>query len=133
MTNTLQTPGVIRSNPNSNPFCGPAALSVILRRDVDDCLILIKKEVGDQPIQGLFYPCLLKILKEQGYSYKRVRTFDYTDGNLYLIVFYHHFGVLSNLGETNQPTQYFDNSHPNGTSLLPRMKIEVTFEIKKGN
>lgn len=109
--------------PHSNRFCVPAALALLLECHVDHAVALIRQEVGEQPIEGIFYPLILKILQKQGYKFVEVRqTFD-TD-NSYLICFAGHVGTWIE-------GRYYDNQFPNGSDETPRRSIQRIFRVWK--
>lgn len=111
----------LQRGPHSNRFCVPAALALLLDCHVDHAVALIRQEVGDQPIEGIYYPLILKILQKQSYKFLEVRqTFD-TD-NSYLICFAGHVGTWIE-------GRYYDNQFRNGSDETPRRSIQRIFRI----
>ena len=111
----------LKRSSSSNPFCVPAALALMLDIHVDKACELLRQDLGDQGISGIFYPKALQILGQQGYTYyeafgnvvswDRVRTFakNYPTQTLF-VIFQGHVGVIHN-------QMYYDNSHPTGIAL----------------
>lgn len=114
----------VTRGPDSNRYCIPAALSVMTNLHVDRIVELIREEIGEQPIEGIFYPLALKILTKLGYSYTRTRGIT-TTKSVYFVLMHDHCGVISNL-------YYYDNQYPNGTQHFPKMRVESIFEVWKG-
>lgn len=117
----------IKYEVGDNIYCGPAALSAITGLSVKECCKLIENEIGDQPIEGIYYPLLLKILTDLDYNFERTN-FDkgfYRSG-VFLICFKKHFGVLDN-------GIYYDNHYPFGESFSYKFggKVETIWEITK--
>lgn len=115
------------TSPGSNPYCGPAALSVLTGKDVDFCEKECIKELGDLPVMGMFRGILLKVLRNLGYR-TEVTTMYQVSKNPefdYLIVFPKHFGTIC---EGN----YIDNQNPFGAAVLPRRSIEAVYKVMKG-
>ena len=110
----------ILRNPNSNTFCVPAALAALTGLHVDSCVDLIRQGIrGDTPISGVYYPFVLKIFGKLGYHYQERTGIDRTmalpqklnvEFCKLLLCFDGHVGVLDY-------GTYFDNAHPNGTTL----------------
>lgn len=113
----------LQRGPHSNRFCVPAALALLLDCHVDHAIALIRQEVGEQPIEAIYYPLILKILQKQGYKFLEVhQTFD-TDNN-YLICFAGHVGTWIE-------GRYYDNQFPNGFDETPRRSIQRIFRVWK--
>lgn len=53
-------------------FCMPSALACLTGKTVDECIEIFKYELGDTPIRGVYYPILLKILKDLGYDWQEL-------------------------------------------------------------
>lgn len=115
----------VRSSPDSNPFCGPAALSVLTGCHVDECVKWCEAEVGNSGVKGLFYPTLLKILKERGFNYERVSYSSINRDGDFLVVWQGHFGAFCN-------GTYYDNSCKNGEPIILRYKMVAVFKIERG-
>lgn len=123
----LQT---LNRGASTNPFCGPAALALLMNKPLDEVDKILSKKLGTSVQKSLFYPLMLQILNEHRFGYletkKRVFARSPDDGN-YLVVFKHHFGVF-------KAGIYYDNSNPNGIyrSIADRVeKVYQIFEIPK--
>src|ERR1700677_4917345 len=53
-------------------FCMPAALACLTGKTVDEAIELFKHELGDTPITRVYYPILLKILKDHGFDWEEL-------------------------------------------------------------
>jgi hypothetical protein len=114
---------------STNPFCGPVALALLLERPLNEIDKLLEPILGTEVKRGIFYPEILKILVEQGYSYSQVpATFpSRARAGLFLICFQGHVGVIKN-------QIYFDNQIPSGIiamSYQSSYALKTAFEIKK--
>lgn len=49
----------------------PAALSILTGLPVGDCVMELRKHLGDQPISGVFIPVAIQVLESLGYSVER--------------------------------------------------------------
>lgn len=122
----------IQRNSNSNQFCVPAALAALTGLHTDECEKLLKEELGDIKITGVFYPIILKILGKLGYQYKEVsrsNAKNFSEGRQFLICMSGHVGVIE--GKT-----YYDNGYLNGVELESggkhrRLRIQQIFEVWK--
>jgi hypothetical protein len=128
--NTLTKHEPLIRGTSKNPFCGPAALALLLNRPLDGIDSLLKEKLGSSIQKGIFYPLVIQILEEQGCKVKQraITTFDIKTAKrldqLYLICYKEHFGV-SKFGF------YHDNQFPNGTEHYPRLRIEKVFEVTR--
>ena len=117
----------LQRGTSTNPYCGPAALALLMNKPLDEVDEILKEKLGTSIQKGLFYPLMLQILQEQGYKYhlttKRTFVKSENDGN-YLIVFKEHFGVA-------KKGFYYDNSMPRGTEHFPRLRIERVYQVCK--
>jgi hypothetical protein len=112
----------VKRSPGSNVFCAPAALSILTGEHVDDCVKLIQEEIGNKSISGVYYPIILKILKNRfGYLSRDLGGFSTT--NPCLLCFQSHVGVWTPEGN------FVDNNYPDGTKQLPHAKIQRILEI----
>lgn len=106
----------------SNRFCVPAALALLLDCHVDHAVALIWQEVGEQPIEEIYYPLILKILQKQGYKTLESR---YTKPeSSYLLVFPGHCGVWID-------QRFYDNQIPEGSTKAPNRRVEKIFRVWK--
>lgn len=112
----------ILTSPNSNPFCVPAALAALTGLHVDECVVLLKEDIGEQPITGVFYPLILKHLGKLGYLFREVRHVD-REGT-FLLVYRVHVGVVEN-------SVYIDNQYPRGIAYQyhSSRRIQKAFQI----
>lgn len=116
------TPRALQRGPHSNRFCVPAALALLLDCHVDHAIALIRQEVGEQPIEGIYYPLILKILQKQGYKTLESR---YTKPeSSYLLVFPGHVGVWIN-------QRFYDNQISEGSAEAPNRQIKRIFRVWK--
>lgn len=106
--NDSEEKAMLRYEENDNRYCVPAALSIITNIPVAGVVELIREEIGDQPIEGIFYPLALKILRNLGYTYKD--TILLPKKGYVFVIFKKHVGVIKDL-------IYYDNKYPNGISL----------------
>lgn len=114
---------VIKYEIDDNLFCVPAAISAITGLSVAEVCKLIKEEIGDQPIRGIFYPLALKILTEKlGFQYRD--SFDIRPSKTYLLHFKGHAAAVDNM-------IYYDNSFPSGTPYNIKANPIKIFEIFK--
>lgn len=100
---------MLKRSENDNKFCVPAALALILDISVSESVMLIKEELGDTEITGVFHPIILKIITQQGWTYK-LAPFT-TKHHIFLIVFKGHVGVY-------REGIYIDNQQVNVASTL---------------
>lgn len=117
---------MLKTTPTSNPYCVPAALALLLDTTVDEACTLIKEELGDVGITGVFYPVILKKLAEHGYQWKELlvpRKLPAT-GN-FLLCFKGHVGVWID-------GTYYDNMNPQGVAkCLPKQRITGLYEVSR--
>lgn len=118
---TIKPQVKLKRSPTSNPFCVPAALALLLNIHVDEAVKLLKEDIGDQPITGVFYPLILKNIQLRGFTYREKR---WNGLGTYLFVFRGHVGVLID-------NVYYDNQIPGGTEVLPNRRIEKCFRIER--
>lgn len=103
----------LKRSPSSNNYCVPAALALITNLSVDEIESLLRVELGDQPITGLYYPLGLKILSKLGYQFKRIEPpnlgtkFAILSMNTYYCTNLNHCFVLHD-------SKFWDNHFPNG-------------------
>lgn len=116
----------IQRSTNSNIFCVPAALSALTGLHVDECVKLIREDLGDQPITGVYYSVILKILKKLGFQYRECGLKTQFIGTLVLVCFRGHVGIVDGLN-------YIDNKYPYGVSLenFKLTRVEKVFEVWK--
>lgn len=96
---------MLKTTQTSNRFCVPAALALLLDTTVDVATNLIRQDLGDQPIIGVYYPLILKHLSKAGFIYQEVKKLE--PAGKFLVRFNGHVGVFID-------GTYFDNCHPNG-------------------
>lgn len=93
---------MLKREVSDNKFCVPAALALILDIPVSESVALIKEELGDTQITGVFYSIILKIITQKGWTYK-LAPFT-TKHHIFLIVFEGHVGVYrEGIYMDNQP------------------------------
>lgn len=113
---------------STNTYCGPAALSIITGMSVEECITAIRVEIGDTPIAGIFYPTLLKVLKNLGYIYEERVSWRKTPAHIpCLIVFRGHFGVYVG-------GKYYDNTFRTDgyfSGLPIKTRVDKCFRIHK--
>jgi hypothetical protein len=120
----------IQRSPTSNTFCVPAALAALLDCHVDLAEALLKEELGDQPITGIYYPLIFKILRRVDPTFRWTevsQTYRQTHNEIYLLYFDGHVGVVKD-------KCYFDNQQPNGKPMTEHpysKKIRQIFKIWK--
>ena len=104
---------------SSNPYCVPAALAFLLDTTVEEAEKLLKAELGDQPITGIF-GFHLKILRQAGFQLNEIRHFPKKTipPGKFLVHYVGHAGVLID-------GRYYDNKFQAGLDYIPRLK-EVT-------
>lgn len=114
---------ILRS-ANSNPYCVPGALAAITGKHVDDCILMLRDEVGDQPVKGIYHPLILKILKKLNYTYQEVNHIK-REG-LFLIVYRSHVGIV-------EESIYFDNNYVKEIPFAHHKgsKMFLVFEITR--
>lgn len=107
-------------------FCMPAALACLTGKTVDECIDLFKKELGNIPITGVYYPILLKILGELGYSYQEL---DRRQANKFIgdmIVFVPgHAMVYDSIVK-----KFYDPASPDGRPLPHYSKFQKIFAVR---
>lgn len=108
-------------------FCMPAALACLTGKTVDECIDLFKKELGDTPIQGVFGPILLKILKEQGFDWQELGKSEIRKFFGDMIVFIEgHVMIYDSICK-----KWYDPKSPNGrTNMDYRRKVENIFAVR---
>lgn len=131
----------VRFALGGSTYCVPAALSALTGLNTLETTKLIQAEIGNKPIQGIFYPLALKILGQLGYKYQE---WGYLErGGLYLVGFRGHVGVVAESPVGGTPSTYstsstghteqlfFDNSFPLGTNqgTTKKRRIEKIFRI----
>lgn len=112
----------LQRGPHSNRFCVPAALALLLDCHVDHAVALIREEVGEQPIEGIYYPLILKILQKQGY--KTLESRCTKPESSYLLVFPGHVGVWID-------QRFYDNQISEGSAEAPNRRVEKIFRVWK--
>lgn len=115
-------PRAVRRNATSNPFCGPAALSIITGLHVDECVKLIQQRIGNKLISGIYFPTIIEIAQDLGFRHYRTAHFPLSSPNPVLVVRKEHFVVIWD-------GILYDNQHPNGTKDFKRTKSEMYFEM----
>lgn len=123
----------LKRSSTDNQFCVPAALALITQLPLSKIENLLRDELGDVPITGLYYPIGLKILVRLGYSYKKIELIRLDVNRLNPESFYyctqpgHCFVIHDNL--------WWDNQYPNGisfsTEFKKRVKVTQCYEITK--
>jgi hypothetical protein len=107
-------------------FCMPSALACLTGKTVDECITIYQKELGNIPITGVYYPILLKILDELGYSYQEL---DRREANKFIgdmIVFVHgHVMVYDSIVK-----KFYDPASPNGRELPHYSKFNKIFAVR---
>lgn len=109
---------------STNPFCGPAALALILNQPLDYVDQLLTEKLGTSIQRGLFYPDIFPILEKSKCRFKAAgrRVILLRDKGIYLIFYKGHCGVLKD-------KIYYDNSFPEGNLTIPSKRIEKVFQI----
>lgn len=126
MTPTTQSP---------NRFCAPFALSRLAGVPLDQSVSLLQEDLGNIDIQGVFYPQILKILKQRGFGYRRLnlkrdyRLAEYLKKLCWgkeryplLVIVPEHVGIIEH-------DKFYDNGNPQGTTDPPNWKIEQIYEV----
>jgi hypothetical protein len=120
----------IQRSSTSNIYCVPAALAALLDCHVDLAEALLKEELGDQPITGIYYPLIFKVLRHVDLDYRWIevsQTYRQTHNETYLLCFNGHVGVVKD-------KCYFDNQQPNGKPMTEHpysRKIRQIFRVWK--
>lgn len=119
---------MLKTTSTSNPYCVPSALALLLDTDVDTACNLIREELGEQAIAGIFYPVILKKLHEAGFRWKElspsaVKLLHKNKAGRFLLCFKGHVGVM--LDGT-----YYDNQHPAGISR-PTQAVRSAYEVTR--
>ena len=134
-TQTPQEVPTALTTPQCEPapswYCVPTALANLTGLTQREATALLAQELGDVPIEGVFYPTLLKVLVSLGFGYREVSTdyrkHNYSKGQMYLIVFRGHVGIIKNC-------KYIDTYYRNGIELSRspvRRVVETNFLIWK--
>lgn len=111
---------------NAN-FCVPAALAALTTGKFNDAQALLNKHFGEKDYnRGLFYPIILKVLREEGFLVERM-----TNGipplGTYLLCFSGHVGVVEH-------GTFIDNQHPQGVRLnkfSQLKKVESVYRVTR--
>jgi hypothetical protein len=112
-------------------WCVPAALQIITGKSYEECETLLRKYLGDQPIQGVFITIASRILRDLGYTVEpwniksklTLARLQYINGT-YLVETHGHAQIVKD-------GLLYDNSN-NGASLKNnRTKIERIYEVSK--
>jgi hypothetical protein len=108
-------------------YCMPAALACLTGKTVDEAIELFKRELGDTPIQGVYYPVLLKILKEHGFDWQELETRnDRVKFIGDMIVFVHgHVMVYDSILH-----KFYDPASPDGRTELRYTKILKVYAVR---
>jgi hypothetical protein len=112
-------------------WCVPSALQILTGKSYEECEILLRKYLGDQPIQGVFITIASRILRDLGYNVepwniKHAITLSKLQGihGTYLVETRGHAQIIID-------GLLYDNSH-NGVSLKNnKTKIERVYEVSK--
>jgi hypothetical protein len=91
-------------------------------KTVDETTAMLQAKLGDQPIAGIYFPLALRILEENGYSYKEAKAIKY--GRVFFIVIPMHVVVCSN-------SYVYDNGPYKGKTFEDLRKVWHCFEITK--
>jgi hypothetical protein len=109
-------------------FCVPAALAALTTGKFNDAQALLRKHFGEGQSynKGLFYPIILKVLREEGYLVEQM-TGGFRPLGTYLLCFPGHVAVVEN-------GTFIDNQHPEGIritnhSRMPR--IESVYRVTR--
>lgn len=117
---------MLKRSENDNKFCVPSALALILDIPVSESVALIKEELGDIEITGVFYPVILNIITQKGWTYK-LAPFT-TKHHIFLIVFKGHVGVYR---EGLYYDNFFGHSGINDLPFRQFGKVEHIFLCEK--
>jgi hypothetical protein len=109
---------------SNNPYCGPAALALLLDKPLHEIDKILEPLLGSNVQRELFYPEVLLVLKEQGLAFSQVGFYTATKaGGNFLICWKGHFGVMKN-------GIYFDNGYPDGIKQIPKLRFERAFWVQ---
>lgn len=110
-------------------WCVPYALHLITGKTYLECLDLIKQDLGDQPIEGVYLPIALGVLERLGYKCDAVKAdlslkfYNHYD-KTYLIEIQKHALVM-------KKGKMYDNHSPRGTNKYYRARTIRAFQVYK--
>jgi hypothetical protein len=119
-------PRIQLSTTHTN-FCMPAALACLTGKTVDECIDLFKAELGDTPIQGVYYPILLKILARHGFDWQELESkYDRSNfiGDMIVLV-PGHVMIYDSICKL-----FYDPASPDGRKVPKYTRIGKVFAVR---
>lgn len=114
-------------NPGNsdNKFCVPAAISLVSGITVEQSVKLLKEELGEQAVTGIFMGTMLKVLKGLGFSPRPISIKKWKElGENRAIIFIPGHVMVYYDGK------YYDNHFPLGIPVKQRVvKIEAIYGL----